>query len=159
MLSWLARKVISHNMARSREGDIGPTLRLDARDVKFTFPGRNSWGGEFRGKSQLREWLERFAALGLQVHPDEVVATGWPWRGTVCVRGHDHLRGPDGELVYENRFVIWGHTAWGRLTDYEVYEDTEKSAALDEWIAANRPDLPAGPRPAVQVPAQGVQAV
>jgi hypothetical protein len=53
------------------------------------------------------------------------------------VRGHDHLRAPDGELVYENRYVIWGHLAWGKLKDYEVYEDTQKSKALDEYLAAH----------------------
>ncbi len=141
MLSWLAKKVLSHNMARTRAGDIGPTLRLDAPDVVFRFPGDNSWGGEFRGKAQVRRWLQRLVAVGLQVFPDEVVATGWPWRTTVCIRGHDHLLSPDGELVYENRFVIWGHLAWGRLKDYEVYEDTEKATALDDWLAEHRPAL------------------
>lgn len=52
----------------------------------------------------------------------------------MCVRGTDHLDAPSGERIYENRYVIWGHLAWGRLTDYEVYEDTQRSAALDEWL-------------------------
>ncbi len=151
MLSWLARKAISYNMARTREGDIAPTLRLDRPDVRFRFPGANSWGGEFHGKAAVRAWLQRFAATGLQAFPDEVVATGWPWRGTVCIRGRDHLLGPDGELVYENRYVIWGHLRWGRVTDYEVYEDTEKATALDAWLAEHRPELVTGPRPAVPV--------
>jgi ketosteroid isomerase-like protein len=140
MLSWLAKRLISYNMARTRAGDIEPTLRLDAPDVTFRFPGENSWGGEFRGKAQVRKWLERFIAVGLQIYPDEVVAAGWPWRSTVCVRGTDHLRSATGEFVYENRYVIWGHLRWGRLTDYEVYEDTEKSRALDDWLAEHRPE-------------------
>jgi ketosteroid isomerase-like protein len=143
MFSWLAKRIITHNMARTRAGDIGPTLRLDAPEVVLRFPGENSWAGEFRGKETVRRWLQRFARLGLQIYPDEVVATGWPWRTTVCVRGRDHLKSPEGELVYENRYVIWGHLRWGRLTDYEVYEDTEKTAALDAWLAENRPELAA----------------
>jgi hypothetical protein len=55
----------------------------------------------------------------------------------VCIRGHDHLRSPDGELVYENRYVIWGRMAWGKLIDYEVYEDTQKSKALDDHPAVD----------------------
>jgi hypothetical protein len=35
----------------------------------------------------------------------------------------------------------------------EVYEDTEKSAALDGWLAEHRPDLRPGPRPTVAAPA------
>jgi len=42
---------------------------------------------------------------------------------------------------YENRFVIWAHLRWGRLQEYEVYEDTEKAQALDEYLEANEPAL------------------
>ncbi len=137
MLSWLAHKLVSHNMRRLNAGDPGPTLRLDAEDVRFRFPGDSSWSGEFRGKRELRPWLERFARVGLQIFADEVVVKGWPWRQTICIRGHDHLRSPDGELVYENRYVIWGRMAWGKLIDYEVYEDTQKSKALDDHPAVH----------------------
>jgi ketosteroid isomerase-like protein len=141
MLSWLAKKVISYNMARARAGDIGPTLRLDASDVTFRFPGDNSWAGEFHGKEQVRAWLQRFVAVGLQIFPDEVVATGWPWGTTVCIRGRDHLLSPDGQIVYENRYVIWAHLAWGLVKDYEVYEDTQRSRGLDDWLGEHRPAL------------------
>jgi hypothetical protein len=43
--------------------------------------------------------------------------------------------------VYENRFVIWGRLRWGRLSDYEVYEDTQKARALDAYLEANEPAL------------------
>ena len=137
MVSWLASKLLSHNMRRLNAGDPGPVLRLDADDVRFTFPGDSSWAGELRGKAQLRAWLERFTRVGLQIFADEVVVKGFPWKQTLCVRGHDYLRAPDGELVYENRYVIWGRLAWGKLKDYEVYEDTQKSKALDEYLAAH----------------------
>jgi hypothetical protein len=32
--------------------------------------------------------------------------------------------------------VIWGRIAWGKLREYEVYEDTQKSKALDEYLAS-----------------------
>ena len=136
MLSWLGRRMISRNMAKAREGDIEPTLRMDADDVRFRFPGDSSWATELEGKEELRKWLERFADAGLQIFPDEVILQGWPWKQTICVRGTDHLDAPDGRRVYENRYVIWGHIAWGKLRDYEVYEDTQKTDALDEYLAA-----------------------
>jgi ketosteroid isomerase-like protein len=141
LLSWLASRVIGFVMARTRAGDIRPTLLLDAPDVTLTFPGDNSWSGVFRGKPEVERWLRRLARVGLQTFPDEVVATGFPWSMTVCVRGHDYLRSPDGETVYENRFVIWGRMAWGRLKEYEVYEDTIKPRALDEYLTAKEPAL------------------
>jgi hypothetical protein len=36
MLSWLAKQMIARNMKSIRAGDAGPTLAMDADDVKFT---------------------------------------------------------------------------------------------------------------------------
>jgi ketosteroid isomerase-like protein len=136
MLSWLAKKMIARNMERASAGDIGPTLRMDAEDVRFRFPGDSSWATELQGKEQLERWLRRFAEVGIQIRPDEVVLKGFPWRQTICIRGTDHLDSPSGERVYENRYVIWGRLSWGLLRDYEVYEDTQKSKRLDEYLAS-----------------------
>jgi hypothetical protein len=141
MQSWLAGKLVSYLMARLRAGDVRPTLLLDAPDVELTFPGQNSWSGVFRGKADVARWRRRFTAVGIQIFPDQVVAKGWPWNTTLCVRGHDFLRGPGGELVYENRYVIWGHMSWGRLKRYEVYEDTHNASQLDEYLLEHRPEL------------------
>jgi ketosteroid isomerase-like protein len=135
MVLWLAKKLLTYNMKRISAGDPAPTLRLDAKDVRFVFPGDNSWSGEFQGKDRVAAWLQRFARVGIQIWPDEVVVKGFPWDQTVCVRGRDFLRSPAGEVVYENRYVIWGHMKWGLLRDYEVYEDTQKAKALDEYLA------------------------
>ena len=142
MLSWLAKRTLSRNMARLRAGDYRPLLRLDAQNVRFRFPGTSSWATELRGKEELERWLQRFVRVGIQIFPDEVVVKGPPWRMTVCVRGTDHLASPQGETVYENRYVIWGRMSWGLLKEYEVYEDTEKSAALDEYLAAHETPPP-----------------
>jgi ketosteroid isomerase-like protein len=141
MQSWLAKKLISYLMARTSSGDVRPTLRLDAADVRLTFPGQNTWSGVFEGKREVERWLRRFAAAGIQISADEVVAKGMPWSTTICVRGRDHLNGPDGEPVYENRYVIWGRMRWGMLKEYEVYEDTHKANELDAYLAEHRPEL------------------
>ncbi len=135
MLSWLAGKMIARNMKSIRAGDVGPTLAMDADDVKFTFPGGSSFAPGASGKRALEQWLERFVSLGLQIYPDEVVLKGFPWRQTICVRGHIHLDDPDEGRVYDNRYVIWGRIAWGELREYEVYEDTEETSRLDEYLA------------------------
>lgn len=148
MRSWLAKKVLSRNMARIREGDYGPTLRLDAKDVRFRFPGDSSWATELQGKDELEKWLQRFVATGLQTFIDEVVVKGPPWNMTLCLRGTDHLKAPGGEIVYENRYVIWGRMAWGLLREYEVYEDTQKSKALDAYLAAQGDPVARAAQPA-----------
>ena len=44
---------------------------------------------------------------------------------------------PDGRGVYENRYVIWGRIAWGRVKECEVYEDTQRAKALDEYLGVH----------------------
>jgi hypothetical protein len=138
--------MIARNMAHARAGNLAPTLRMDAGDVKFRFPGDSSWGTELEGKEKLEPWLQRFADVGIQIYPDEVVLQGFPWRQTICIRGHDFLDSPEGERVYENRYVIWGRISWGLLREYEVYEDTQKSKALDEYLES-RPAAGEAARP------------
>ena len=137
MLSWLAKKLLERNMARLCDGDPGPMLLLYAKDVRFRFPGDSSWATELQGKDQLEVWIRRFIAAGLVIRADEVAISGWPWNMRLGIRGTDELRGPGGELVYENRYVIWGRMAWGLLREYEVYEDTQRSKALDAYLEAN----------------------
>ena len=35
--------------------------------------------------------------------------------------------------------MIWGRMAWGKMQEYEVYEDTQKAKALDDWLAVHEP--------------------
>jgi ketosteroid isomerase-like protein len=130
-------RMVARTMKAMREGDYGPTLRMDADDVWLHFPGENSWAGDIRGKEAHGVWLARFVKVGLQIYPDEVMVKGWPWRMTMSVRGHVRLHDPHGALVYDNRYVLWGVLRWGRLSEYEVYEDTQKSAALDAYLAVH----------------------
>ena len=135
MLSWLAKQMIARNMKAMRAGDPGPTLAMDADDVRFTFPGDSSFAPGASNKRELEQWLNRFAALGLKIYPDEVILKGFPWRQTICVRGHIHLDDAEDGRVYDNRYVIWGRMAWGKMREYEVYEDTEETRRLDQWLA------------------------
>ena len=141
MLSYLTLRLISWVMARTRAGDIRPTLTLDHNDIRFVFPGSNSWSGRFNGKHEHQRWLERLVRVGVKTEPDEVAVSGWPWNMRVAIRGRSWWDNRAGERIYDNRFVIFGHLAWGKLREYEVYEDTEKAQALDDYLEANDPAL------------------
>jgi ketosteroid isomerase-like protein len=141
MLSYPVFRLISWVMARGRAGDIRPTLLMDDNKVRFVFPGSNSWSGTFDGKHEHQRWLERLVRVGVKTEPDEVAVSGFPWKMRVCIRGRSWWDTKGGERIYDNRFVIWGHLRWGKLRDYEVYEDTEKAQALDEYLEANEPAL------------------
>jgi len=137
MRARLGMWMISKTMSAIREGDAQPTLAMDADDVCLHFPGHTSWSGVFEGKEAVAAWLARFTAIGFQIYPDQVMVKGWPWRMTMSVRGHIFVDAPNGARIYDNRYVIWGVLRWGKLSEYEVYEDTQKSAALDEYLAAH----------------------
>jgi ketosteroid isomerase-like protein len=141
--SWLAAPGLRFVIRRLRAGDHRWVAALDASDVVLHFPGTSSFSGEFHGRERHERWLRRFAALGIQIYPDEIVAAGPPWRGTVCVRGTVYCRGGDGAIVYENRYVIWSRLRWGRIAELEVYEDTRSAVAFDGWLREHRPELAA----------------
>jgi ketosteroid isomerase-like protein len=141
MLSYTVFRLISWVMARTRAGDIRPTLMLDHDDIRFVFPGSNSWSGTFLGKHEHQRWLERLVHVGVKTEPDEVAVSGFPWNMRVCIRGRSWWDNASGERIYDNRFIIFGHIRWGKLRDYEVYEDTEKAQALDDYLEANDPAL------------------
>jgi ketosteroid isomerase-like protein len=136
MRSWLAKKIIRRVFALLRAGDYRPLLRLYTEDVRFVFPGDNSWSGEFQGKEAAARWLHRLTSIRLQNFADEVIVGGPPWNMSIAMRGHDHVQAPDGRMVYQNRYVLWGRAAWGRIKEYEVYEDTGKVHALDDYLAS-----------------------
>jgi ketosteroid isomerase-like protein len=138
MFSWLAKRVLDRGYRRLNAGDPSALLALEARDVHFRFPGESSWTADVRGKDEVERWLRRMIATGLQHEPQHVVVQGPPWNTTICLRGRDHLATPEGELVYANRYVIWGRMTWGRLREYEVYEDTQKLPPLDEYLDARQ---------------------
>lgn len=133
--AWLAKLVLARNFAALNRGDAGPTLRMETPDVHFRFPGTSSWAADLRGRDQVAAWLGRMIEAGLQHGLQDVVVSGPPWRTRIVVRSLDWLD-RDGKRVYENRYVIWAEARWGRIADYEVYEDTERALALDEYLRA-----------------------
>lgn len=131
------RARLCRNLERLSTADYQPMLHSSSEDVRLRFPGDNSWAVELQGKSELEPWLQSFVAIGLRIVAEEAVVAGPPWRRTIVVRGTSDLTTPAGDTVHANRYVIWVRAAWGRYTDYEVYEDTQRTAALDEYLAAH----------------------
>jgi hypothetical protein len=133
MYSWLARPLLRRNLAKLNAGEAGPLIRMDAPDISFRFPGESSWATEVHSAADHAAWLSRLVEVGVQIELDEVVAQGPPWRMTICVRARSFLD-VGGERRYNNRAVMWGTIRWGKLHEYEVYEDTQETARLDAYL-------------------------
>jgi ketosteroid isomerase-like protein len=139
MYHWLVSRMIRRTAAKARAGDMGPTLAMWAEDAHFVFPGRSSWAADFRSHEELARWYERFVRVGLQLEPEEILVKGWPWKTTVAIHFTDHAKGPDGDVVYSNRGVLFGKVVWGKIRSGTVYEDTQKVADFDDYLAEHEP--------------------
>lgn len=140
MYAWIVRLMIRRAIGRMNAGDLDPILSTYADDVHFVFPGKNSWAGDYRGKDEIERFLRRFVRAGLQFEPQEIIVGGPPWRTSVCIRYLDQAKDSDGTTVYTNRGIVYAQVVWGKIAYYEVYEDTEKVAEFDEYLASQGED-------------------
>lgn len=131
---WTVRAMLRRNLRHLREGDLEPLFSTYADDIRFVFPGKNSWAGEFRGKDEVKRWVRRVYRVGLRLEPHEMLVAGPPWDTTFALRFTDRCTAPDGTVVYANRGMFFGKIVWGKITYYEIHEDTEKVVALDEYL-------------------------
>jgi len=138
---WAVQSMLRRTLRRLREGDLEPLFSTYAGNIRFVFPGHTSWAGEFRGREEVERWVRRVYQVGLRLEPHEILVMGAPWDTTVCLRFTDRCIVEDGTIVYTNRGMIFGKIAWGKITSYEVHEDTEKVIALDEYLASHGPAL------------------
>ena len=139
LYAWAVRSLLRRNLRELRAGNPEPLFRAYADDVRFVFPGESSWTADVRGRDAVERWVRRALEAGLELEPDEILVNGPPWNTSVCLRFSDRALAPDGEVVYTNRGVIFGTIVWGKVTYYEVHEDTQKVAEFDEYLAAHEP--------------------
>jgi ketosteroid isomerase-like protein len=136
---WATRSLVRYVVGRLSAGDVEPLLRLYADDATLSFPGRHSWGRDYRGRDEIEGFLRRFVRVGLKGETHEILVNGPLWNTVVCIRFTDDARAPDGTVVYANRAVIFVKLAWGRIVFEETYEDTQKVAELDEYLERHEP--------------------
>jgi ketosteroid isomerase-like protein len=136
LYAWTVRFMLRRTLRSLREGDFEPLFSTYTDDIRFVFPGHSSWAGEFRGREEVERWVRRVYQVGLRLEPHEMLVAGSPWDTTVCLRFTDRCTAPNGTIVYTNQGVIFGKIAWGKITSYELHEDTEKVVALDKYVAS-----------------------
>jgi ketosteroid isomerase-like protein len=137
----LVKRMIRRSLAAHRRGDVEALLRTYARDVRFHFPGQSSFAADLEGVDAVRPWLQRFHRLGIEIDVDEILVAGWPWNTRAALHFTDRFRAPGGAVIYENSGFIYAKSAWGKIREYEVVEDTEKVARFDEWLTQNEARL------------------
>lgn len=132
------RWMIRRNVAALRDGDVGPTLAGYADDAVLVFPGPSTWGGEYRGKQAIAGFLQRFVDDGIVGEAHDILVNGPPWRTTVAVLFTATARDGHGDLVYDNRAVLFARARWGKIVYQEDFEDTHKGEAFERHLAQVR---------------------
>ena len=132
-------RMLRRNVRLLMEGNVDALAGFYADDAQLVFPGDNSWGPVYRGRDEIRGFLERFLRVGIRGEVHEVLIKGPPWDTTLLVHFTDHARGADGDLVYENDAIVRIKARWGKIVYEQVYEDTEKVAEFDRWLERNEP--------------------
>lgn len=137
------RALLRHAIAKLNDGDPELLLRLATPDVELAFAGDNSWSTmhrptvkgrdrfiTHRGRQEARAFADRFVAARIQIEIEDILVNGPPWNTRVAMRAHDYIT-DDGDDAYNNRLVDVIEISWGKVRRFEVYEDTERVAALD----------------------------
>jgi|Tabmets5t2r1_1033131.scaffolds.fasta_scaffold21071_2 hypothetical protein len=55
-------------LGRCHQSDYEPSLRWDANDVRFRFPGDSSWACGLQDTDELEKWPQRLVRVGLQFY-------------------------------------------------------------------------------------------
>jgi ketosteroid isomerase-like protein len=137
-VKWMIRR----NVRALRSGDLGPLLSGYADDALLVFPGVSSWSGEHKGRSAIEQFLTRFVSVGLFGEVEEIVVNGPPWRTTICVVFVDMAKDSAGNVVYNNRVVLFARAKWGKVTYQEDFLDTQRVEAFDRYLESNTPKMP-----------------
>ena len=135
MYKMAVRWMIRRNVRAIAAGDVAPALAAYADDAVLVFPGDGIWAGEHRGRAAIEQFLRRFVEAGIVGETHEILVSGPPWNTKICVRFTDFARDGD-KVVYENRAILFGLAKWGKIVYQEDYEDTQKAAAFDAYLAA-----------------------
>jgi ketosteroid isomerase-like protein len=73
MYAYVVKLMIRRALRHHQAGNVEALLKSYADDVRFVFPGKNSWAGEFQGKEAIASWLRRFHRAGLKLEPQELL--------------------------------------------------------------------------------------
>lgn len=141
--------MIKRNVARINNGEYASALSMFGRDATLAFPGDNTWSNMIRptkrsreafvthrGRDELEQFLQRYVDEKLHMVVDDILVNGPPWNTRAAVRVRHWIIGPDGTDIYTNRAVLFVNTSWGKIRSQEDYEDTERTAAYDAYLAA-----------------------
>ena len=139
---WMIRR----NIAALNDGRHEPALTMFAPDAGLSFPGINSWSGQFRtpttgrdasrshrGRDETEAFLRRYLDHRIQMSIEDIL-NGPPWNTRIALRAHVWAVGPDGGDACGDRAVLMINARRGKIRRQQDYEDRERAAAFDAYM-------------------------
>lgn len=105
--------------------------------ITHSFAGEHAIGGTRHSAASARKWYERLFRLfpDLRFTVKNIVVAGMPWNTRIAVQFRVDLTPPDGG-AYFNDVAQFIRLKWGRITEINLYEDTDKLVNLLNRMAA-----------------------
>jgi ketosteroid isomerase-like protein len=133
MYAWMVGRLVRRTFSRMSQGEWSAALRLFADDCHFVFPGRHELAGEYRRKEDIAGWFARaWGLFEIQFEIHDVVVKGPPWRTRVCTRFTGRVTCSDGR-TFLNNGMQYVRLSWGKVTQDQLYEDTQTVAEAIEY--------------------------
>jgi ketosteroid isomerase-like protein len=100
-----------------------------ALNVRHSFAGDHSMGGVRNDQAAVKAWLQRLARVtpNLLITVNHIIVKGWPHNTLAIVRWTAAATLENGDR-YLNKGVHFITLKWGKVTELDVYEDTQAVA-------------------------------
>ncbi len=126
MYHYIVKNLVRKSFQLLNERKFDELTKPLAQDVKHSFAGDHALGGVRHDLVAFKAWLERLGRImpRLQINIVDIIIKGWPQNTLAIVRwvGTSTLNNGD---PYLNKGVHFITIKWGKLTELEVYEDSQ----------------------------------
>jgi len=136
MYHFIVRRQLRSVFAQLGRGDYWPMIDSLATDFVYRFEGDSAIGGVRASRESMQLWWERMYRLfpGLSFVVRDVVVQGGPWHTRIFTQLEFVKPLPDG-TPYTNVVMQRMVMRWGRITEIQTLEDTQRCERFLRWQA------------------------
>ncbi|MBC8110000.1 MAG: nuclear transport factor 2 family protein [Verrucomicrobia bacterium] len=126
MYHYIVKKLVQKSFKLLNERKFDELTKPLAQDVKHSFAGDHALGGVRHDLAAFKAWLDRLGRImpKLQINIVNIIVKGWPYDTLAIVRWVGTATLENGD-PYLNKGVHFITIKWGKLTELEVYEDSQ----------------------------------
>jgi len=126
MYYYIVKSLVRKSFDQVNRRQFDDLLKSVSPGVRHSFAGNHALGGVRNDSGAFKAWLERLAKVmpTLQIQIRDIKVTGWPHHTLAIVRWSAGATLQNGE-PYLNHGVHFVTLKWAKVTEIEVYEDSQ----------------------------------